>query len=269
MTPKSNIHTHSTFSDGRDAPEAMVQAALRLGFHTLGFSDHGVADYDDAAMVPGAEPLYRAEVLRLREAYADRIALLLGYEHDWLSPAPEYAYDYVIESTHYIRKDGALWSVDMNRGSLTEAAHRLYGGDYYAMCRDYFRTICESCESPAQILGHMDLIMKFNEARDLFDDADPRYLACALEAADCAAGSGKLIEVNTGAVAKGYRTQPYPGEAILRRLAALHAPVILSSDCHNSDWLDCHFAETVTLLRACGFKTALQYRGHALEEYPL
>lgn len=269
MTPKSNIHTHSTYSDGRDAPEAMVRAALGLGFHTLGFSDHGHADYDDCSMALTAEPLYRAEILRLREAYAGQIAILLGYEHDWLSPAPDYPYDYVIESIHYVRKDGALWPVDMSRASLEDAAHRLYAGDYYAMCRDYFRAICESCESPANILGHMDLIMKFNEGRDLFDDADPRYLGYALEAAECAARSGKLIEVNTGAVAKGYRTQPYPGRAMLKRLSELRAPVILSSDCHNSDWLDCHFEQTVALLKACGFKTALQYHGGALEEYPL
>lgn len=269
MTPKSNIHTHSTFSDGRDQPEAMVQAALKLGFHTLGFSDHGCADYDDSAMAREAEPLYRAEALRLREAYADRIAILLGCEHDWLSPAPAYPYDYVIESVHYVRKDGRLYSVDWSRDKLEDAACAFYGGNFYALCRDYFRTVCESCESPANILGHMDLVTKFNEARDLFDDADPRYLDPALEAADCAANSGKIIEVNTGAVARGYRAEPYPGRAILKRLSELRAPVMISSDCHNSDWLDCHFAETAALLRACGFKTALQYRGSALEEYPL
>lgn len=269
MTPKSNIHTHSTYSDGRDAPEAILQAALKRRFHTLGFSDHGHADYDDCSMALTAEPLYRAEILRLREAYAGQIAILLGYEHDWLSPAPDYPYDYVIESIHYVRKDGTLWPVDMSRNSLEDAARRLYAGDCYAMCRDYFRAICESCESPANILGHMDLIMKFNEARDLFDDADPRYLRCALEAADCAGRSGKLVEVNTGAIARGYRSVPYPGEAMLRRLAELRAPVIITSDCHDARRLDCHFAETAALLRACGFRTAVQYRGDAIEEYPL
>lgn len=269
MTPKSNIHTHTTFSDGRDTAEEMLRRALALGFHTLGFSDHGYAPYCDYGMTQAQEPRYRAEVLRLREKYAGRIDILLGYEHDWLSPAPEEPYDYVIESTHYLKKDGEIFDLDYTRPLLEAAVRTHYGGDFYALCRDYFRTICESCESPANILGHMDLIMKFNEGRDLFDDADPRYLGPALEAAECAARSGKLVEVNTGAVAKGYRTQPYPGRAILARLAELRAPVILSSDCHNAPWLDCHFAETVALLRACGFKTALEYRGSTLEEYPL
>ena len=90
-----------------------------------------------------------------------------------------------------------------------------------------------------------------------------------MEGADCAADSGKLVEVNSGAIARGYRTQPYPGEAILRRLAERHVPVIITSDCHDRRFLDCNFAGTVELLKSCGFKSAFQYRGNALEEYPL
>ena len=69
----SNIHTHTTFSDGRDAPEAMVRAALRLGFHTLGFSEHGHAEYDDCSMSLSQEPEYRAEIHRLKAKYTGRV----------------------------------------------------------------------------------------------------------------------------------------------------------------------------------------------------
>ena len=265
----SNIHTHTTFGDGRDAPEAMVRTAIKLGFHTLGFSEHGHADYDDCSMAVADEPLYRSEIARLRTEYAGQIAVLLGYEHDWLSPPSADAYDYVIESVHYIRAGDGLVCVDDTRALLEDAVQTRYTGDVYALCRDYFRTVCASCASPTAILGHMELIMKFNERRDLFDDADPRYLKYALEAADCAADSGKLIEVNSGAVARGYRTQPYPGEAILRRLAQRRAPVIVTSDCHDRRYLDCNFAGSVALLRACGFKSACQYHGNTLEEYAL
>ena len=269
MIPLSNIHTHTTFSDGRDTAEEMVSRALALGFHTLGFSDHGFCVHDDGCMSPEAEAAYRAEVLRLRGQYSGSIGILLGYEHDALGPWPEHPYDYVIESVHFVRKGGEVWAVDYSRHRFEAALRDIYGGDVYAMCRDYFRAVCESCASPAGILGHMDLVTKFNEARDLFDDADPRYIRCAMEAADCAADSGKLIEVNSGAVARGYRTQPYPGEAILRRLAQRRAPVIVTSDCHDRRYLDCNFAGSVALLRACGFKSACQYHGNTLEEYAL
>lgn len=267
---KSNVHSHTTFVDGRDTPEAMVRAALALGFHTLGFSEHGHADYDDCSMSLAQEPEYRAEVLRLREKYAGQIHILLGYEHDWFSPANVADYDYYIESVHYLPSGDGYWSVDWTRAKLEEAVARHYGGDPYAMCRDYFRAVSRSIEGTgAAILGHIELVMKFNEARDLFDDADPRYLGPALECAELAARSGKLIEINTGAVARGYRTQPYPGPAMLRRIRECGGRVILTSDCHNSDYLDCGFAEAGSLAKACGFETAWEYRGATLVEYPL
>ena len=37
---KVNYHTHTTWCDGRDTPEEMVQAALARGFAEIGFSSH-------------------------------------------------------------------------------------------------------------------------------------------------------------------------------------------------------------------------------------
>ena len=238
MIPRSNIHSHTTFADGRNTAEEMVRAAIRLGFHTLGFSEHGHADYDDGSMAAAQEPAYRAEVLRLREEYAGQINVLLGYEHDWFAPADLSPYAYVIESVHYVPAGGELFPVDNTRALLQDAVDRHFGGDPYAMCRAYFEVVCDACaHTRAEVLGHIELVMKFNERRDLFDDADPRYLRYALETADCAADTGRLVEINTGAIARGYRTQPYPG--------------------------------AVELAKACGFRTAWQYRGPQLEEYRL
>ena len=266
----SNVHTHTTFSDGRDAAEDMVRAALALGFHTLGFSDHGHAEYDSGSMALEGEPEYRAEIRRLRAKYAGQIAILLGYEHDWLSPAEVSEYDYWIESVHFVEKDGVRWSVDWTRDMQIETARKLYGGDWYALCRDYFRTVCESIQvTRADILGHIELVMKFNEARDLFDDADPRYLGPALECAELAAGSGRLVEINTGAMARGYRTAPYPGPAMLRRIAECGGRIVFSSDCHDARFLDCGFSDARELTLACGFRTAFAYRGGEAVEFEL
>ena len=262
MPLKSNIHTHSTFSDGRNAPEEMVRAALERGFHTLGFSEHGVADYDDCGMTPEGEARYRAEILRLREKYAGRISILLGYEHDWFAPFDPAPYDYTIESLHYLPCPDGYFSVDWTRPKLQDAIDRYYGGDPYGLCRDYFRTVCDSMQgTDAAVLGHIELVMKFNEARDLFDDADPRYLGPALETAELAAKSGRLIEVNTGAIARGYRREPYPGRAMLERIRECGGRVILTSDCHDARFLDCAFPECLELLRACGFESVWAYRG--------
>lgn len=267
---RSNVHSHTRFVDGRDSAEEMVRAALALGFHTLGFSEHAPADYDDCSLPPEREAEYRAEVLRLREKYAGQIEILLGLEHDWFSTMRPKDYDFTIESVHYLPAGGGYISVDWTRARLEDAIRQHYGGDPYALCRHYFKTVCDSIEGTgAQIIGHIELVMKFNEARDLFDDADPRYLIPALECATLAAESGRLVEINTGAIARGYRTQPYPGERMLRRVAEAGGRVILTSDCHNSDFLDCHFAEAAALAKACGFRTAWEYRGDRQIEYPI
>ena len=267
---RSNIHSHTTFADGRDTPEEMVRAAIALGFHTLGLSEHGHADYDDCSMSLTQEPEYRAEVNRLKAKYSGRIHLLLGYEHDWMSPLDVADYDYYIESVHYVPAGGELWCVDNTRAILEDAARRLYGGDMYALCRDYFDTVCRSIEgTTAAVLGHIELVMKFNEARDLFDDTDPHYLGPALACAELAARSGRLVEVNTGAISRDYRTRPYPGTAMLKRIRECGGRIIFTSDCHNSDYLDCAFPEAMELARACGFKSAWEYRGAEIVEYPL
>ena len=270
MIPKSNLHTHTTFVDGKDTAEEMVQAALALGFHTLGFSEHGYSSFTDCCMPEDLEARYRAEIRRLQAKYADQICILLGYEHEYPMDSELSAYEYYIESVHYLRAHGEWFPVDSTRAILEDAVRRHYGGDPYAMCREYFRTVNESIENTsALILGHIELVMKFNEKRDLFDDEDPRYLDCALETAGLAAESGRLVEINTGAISRGYRTQPYPGVPMLRRLREKGARIILTSDCHNRDYLDCHFAEATELAKSCGFTTAWQMVGHDLQEYAL
>lgn len=73
---KANYHTHTSFCDGSDAAEAVVQEALRKGFTHLGFSGH---------MDPGVSMDYAAyaqEICRLQAAYRDRIDILRGAELD-------------------------------------------------------------------------------------------------------------------------------------------------------------------------------------------
>ncbi len=270
MTPKSNIHTHTLFADGHNTAEEMVRAAIRLGFHTLGFSEHGHADYDGYSMALDREPAYRAEINRLKLAFKDEIHLLLGCEHDYFSPADLSPYDFVIESVHFIRAMGEYIVLDESRESFLNAVRTHFSGDPYALCREYFRTVAESCENTdAQVIGHMELVMKFNERRDIFDDADPRYLRYAREAVACAAKSGRLVEINTGAVSRGYRTEPYPGRALLTQLREQGGRVILSSDCHDARWIDFGFEQAAELARSCGFRSAWMWRGMEIVEYGL
>ena len=63
MTPKTNLHTHTSFTDGADTAETMVRAALERGFFSLGFSDHMPDGW--WRIPPETVAEYRAEALRL------------------------------------------------------------------------------------------------------------------------------------------------------------------------------------------------------------
>ena len=182
---RSNIHAHSSFSDGRNAPEEMVQAALARGFVSFGLSDHGYAPHDVCSMSLEGEARYRAEMRALKEKYAGRIELALGYEHDASMPEADLTpYDYVIESVHFIRRGGEYTSVDASAAQLQGLIDLHFGGDPYAMCADYFESVCRSImDTPGQIAGHIGLVSKFNEGGRMFDAGSPRYLRPAKEAA--------------------------------------------------------------------------------------
>lgn len=252
-----NLHTHTVFSDGRNTAEEMVAAALERGFFTLGFSDHGVATYDSAGMSPEAERAYIAEIRRLKEKYAGQIEIVLGCEHDFSMPGYDLSpYDYVIESVHLLRvADGVYGSVDRSEATLEELCQSVYGGDMYALCGRYFDDVCRSIEETrADIVGHIGLAGKFNEGGRRFDFADPRYVRPALEALRCAAERNLLVEINTGAMARGYRTSPYPEPALLRPLRDFGGRILFSSDCHAADQVDFAFDQAVSLARAAGFR---------------
>lgn len=242
---KTNFHTHTVFSDGKNTAEEMVQAALERGFARLGFSDHGYAPHDEAAMSLENERLYRAEVARLKEKYAGRIEIYLGYEHDFSMPDTDLApYDYVIESVHFFHKGGKFIPIDSSKTILQGIIDDWYSSDPYAMCRDYFDMVAQSIlRGGAQIVGHIGLVSKFNENNAMFDMEDARYLDPAREVIRLAVEKKMLVEVNTGAMSRGYRTQAYPGRTLLKSLFDMGGQAILSSDCHRAEWIDFGFEQ--------------------------
>ena len=254
MLPRSNVHTHTNFSDGRDSVEQMVQAAIERGFVSLGFSDHGAAHFDAAAMRHEAD--YRAEVNRIRDLYADRIEIALGYEHDFAAVGNDLShYDYLIESVHFLVKDGVYAPIDSSAAKLQKAIDEMYSGDPFAMSRAYFDSVNRSMvEIKADVVGHIGLVTKFNENNAMFDAADPRYVNPALETIALAAERDLLVEINTGAMSRGYRSEPYPSLDLLKHLRALGGRITITSDCHRAEWIDFAFDNAIDLAKAAGFR---------------
>lgn len=266
----SNAHTHTRFCDGQNTPEEMVQAALRLGFVSLGFSIHGWTPYELVPVTLEKEAAYRAELRRLQAKYAGRIEILIGAERDSLYPRDFSEYEYLIDSTHWFVQDGVYCCADYSEARMRETVRDCFGGDYYAYCRGFFRQEAQACaRSDAAFLGHIDLVSKFNEGGRYFDESDPRYLGPALEVVDCAAARGLPIEMNTGAMFRGYRSSPYPAPALLRGIRDMGGEILINSDAHAAEGLDCGFDLCLQIARACGFKHILRLRKNGFEEVPI
>lgn len=253
MILPGDFHIHSNFSDGRNTAEELVQKALALGFTALGFAEHsqtGDPDYMDEAR----EAAYETELARLKEKYQGKLDLLWGIEQDYFSLLPaKKGYDYIIGSVHTVKHNGKVIDVDY---SLERTKRDLADNytDVYDFVEDYFAHVANLPQvTPMDIIGHLDLLTKWQEREPLFDEAHPRYRAAAEEAVKALMPLGIPFEINCGAMARGYRTAPYPAKPLLRSIYELGGDIVINGDCHNADHLGHGFDTALKLAKECGF----------------
>ena len=248
-----DLHVHTTFSDGVNSPEEMVRAALDLGMTRLGFSDHAhTPGSEDYCMTLENIPIYRETIRALKEKYRGKIEILCGIEQDLYSDVPADGYDYVIGSVHALKKGDRYYDVDDTEERLVDLVNRFYGGDYIRMTEDYFANVARLVDLHPNIVGHIDLVTKFNEGDRLFDTHNPRYLSAVFRAVDALVPTGVAFEINTGAISRKRRTSPYPSEDILRYIVSRGGKLIFSSDAHNAENLCYQFEKWTCYFRdAC------------------
>lgn len=267
---KVNLHTHTTACDGKNTAEEMVLSAISKGFDVLGFSGHSFTSFDGGGCIKDdLIPAYKAEIAHLKEKYQDKILILSGLEHDYYATQQVSGYDYTIGSVHAYHVTGPLNDgngfafIDYSTNHLREAAVKFYGGDLMAVAEGYFDRISTIVEkTDCDIIGHFDIISKFNEKEPIIDENHPRYIAACDKALEKLLPTGKIFEINTGAMAKGWRTTPYPSAAILRKICEGGGKIILSSDSHAVDTLDYGFDVALKLAKDCGFKTVMTVDDH-------
>lgn len=271
MKIRSNAHTHTTWCDGGNSAEEMIQVAIAQDFISLGFSVHGWTPYEPCAITLEREEEYRRELRMLREKYRGQIEILIGAERDAPYARDFSQFEYVIESTHTMQdRNGEVFFVDWSQERMECFVRENFGGDYYAYSSAYYRQLAEVCEkSDALFVGHIDLLTKFNEGNRFFDESDPRYLKGAFEAAECAIRRGLPLEMNTGAISRGYRITPYPGKPILKFIQAHGGEILINSDAHSAAGIATGFDLCVELAKESGFDHVLYLRKTGLEEVGL
>lgn len=250
---KKDLHIHTVFSDGVNTPEQCVIAAVNMGLEEIGFSDHSYIDFKDFEpywMSAGTEREYKRTINELKVKYKDKISVLCGIEQDYYSAYAANGYDYIIGSVHFLKTDDGFFTVDESvediKGNL-----KYFNNDIYEFIKLYYDTLADVVnKTNCDIIGHFDLVSKFNENSALFDENDKRYVSAYRCAADALIKTGKIFEINTGAISRGYRTQPYPSKQIYDYLKSNGARFILSSDAHKADNIAYKFSEFEKLLNA-------------------
>lgn len=254
-----DLHTHTVYCDGKNTPEEMVRAAIAKGMSRIGFSGHCYTFFDTSyCMSEDGVRAYCAEIAALKEKYKGQIEIRCGVEQDYYATASTAPFDYVIGSVHYVKCGEEYLPVDESEAVLLDGVAKHFGGDIYAFAERYFATVGDViAKTNADIIGHFDLISKFNEGERLFDESHPRYVAAYTAAIDRLLPYGKPFEVNTGAISRGYRTHPYPSAAMLRYVAKKGGNVILSGDSHSAETLCYRFEKWYAECKKIGVKVVL------------
>ncbi len=232
----STYHSHTSLCDGKNTAEEMLLRAIELGCPEYGFSGHVYSAGDEEwCMSREALSTYRAEVLHLKEKYKDKIRVWLGIEYDFLSTEDTSPYEYVIGSVHTLLKNGCRAEVDGGTyEKRLENINLLWGGDPYAFVEDYFSCISQLYEKTrCDVIGHFDIVSKFNEREHMFDEKHPRYIAAAKAAIQRLLSTPAVFEYNTGGAYRGYRSNFYPDDFLLEEIAKAGKPMLITSDTHN------------------------------------
>lgn len=253
---KQNLHTHTTYCDGADTPNEVILAALDKKFTSIGFSAHSYMDYSPFFVEKGDKTQeYKDEILSLKEKYKGRINIYLGLEVDMYSSPDMKDYDYLIGSVHYFKFGKEYVGFDKGEKDVEFIINNYFGGDGMKYAKAYYEALAQLPEyGKFDIIGHFDLITKHSDNRNFFDTTSKEYINSAIEAAEALSGKIPFFELNTGAIARGYRKTPYPAVNLIKELKRLGFGAVITSDCHKKEMLDCNFTEAAELLKECGFK---------------
>lgn len=250
-----DLHVHTHFSDGKHSPEEIAKTAYEMGVQKLGFSDHGYTSMDNRyCMKIERLPAYIETISNLKEKYKGRMEILMGIEQDLLGGKPEVKFDYVIGSVHYQSCNGDRWDIDGDIESVKTAVSKHYNGDIYTYCEKYFEDVSKVVDVVgADIVGHFDLLTKFNEKEPLIDETNPRYRKAWKKAVDYLLTKKISFEINTGAISRGYRTTPYPSFEMIQYIFENGGKMILNSDSHSKETLCFRFDLAMQIVKDAGF----------------
>jgi histidinol-phosphatase (PHP family) len=245
MIYKTDYHMHSTYSDGRSAPEDYILPAITAGMSEIGFSEHLTLfkDLEDWNMNPVNISPYINHLEALRKT-TQNIKIKIGLEVDFFAGKAEeiFAYlhplplDYIIGSVHYLGEKTVDIGPEFYEGKSID---RLF--------ESYFDSVIAAIASDLfDIIGHCDLIRIYGYKPTA--DLGPLYRKMAKTMKT----HNVTFEVNTNG-----RNRPladfYPDRRFLHIFREENVPVCVNSDAHMPSRVGQYFDEAYDLLRYIGY----------------
>ena len=197
MVYRTDYHMHSSYSDGRSAPEDYIAPAIAAGLSEIGFSEHLTLfkDLEDWNMNPVNISPYINHLVKLRNNTTN-IKIKIGLEVDYfagkekeirafLSPLP---LDYIIGSVHYLGEKTVDVGPEFYEGKSID---RLF--------ESYFDSVSAAIASGLfDIIAHCDLIRIFGYKPSFDQEPLYRNLAKTMKTYNVA------FEVNTNGRNRAY-----------------------------------------------------------------
>ena len=275
-----NLHTHSTFSDGKSLMEETVAEAMAQGMHTLGFSDHSSVPFESRVSIPmDKNEEYVKSIKDLKIKYSGKIDILASMEMEFIpgivvdfqKTKKDYQLDYLIGSVHLVGKSpDTLWFIDgKSVEPYDEGLKKYFGGDIRKGVRAYFDQENEMIETEKfDIIGHFDKV-KMNARGRYFQEDEKWYRDMVLETLDLIKQHDLIVEINTRGLYKQRYNGFYPSEWLLPRMKEMNVPVLISSDAHQYWELTYFFKEAEEALKAAGYKETWCFKDGKWSSEPL
>ncbi len=261
-------HSGEFCNHAEDTLEEVIQTYIAKGFTWVGITDHAPPP-DDRFLDEGekkagqtAEALqerfgrYMQSCKSLKEKYADRITILVGFEGEAYTGYKEhteallrkYKPDYFIGSVHHMRDE----FFDVSKDQYDAIAKRI--GGLVPMYCEYFDTQFEQIETlRPPVIGHFDYIRIF----------DPQY-ADTLQHPDVKAriernlesirAHNLILDFNVSALWEG-GSEPSLSGWILKRAFELGIRVIPGDDSHGIKTVGACIEKGIGILKETGFET--------------
>ena len=268
---KQNLHVHSVYCDGKDTPEEMIAAAMAAGFDSLGFSIHSYMSCSKSGFLSLEKQAdYNREIERVKARYKDIFPVYRGVEFDIYADSPWDGYDYTIASVHYLHTHEGPVSFDVGLEKTLAYVEKYFNGDGMKFAKAYYEALASAADyGRFDIIGHFDLVTKNNELHRFIDTDCKEYKRFFEDAVHALKGKIPFFELNTGAIARGYRTSPYPAMDILKLLRENGFGATISSDCHDKQYVDFGYDMAAEVLREAGYTSKFIFNGKGFEEAAL